>query len=285
MIIYTCITNGYDEIPDSHYYDPDVQYVCFTDGTVEHKGPWEFREIPIEHDCPRRRSAYVKINPHKVFPKGSKVVWTDGCYVMTKEFVENSKKYLEKPFTIMRHPCKFSYMDEVLEGFLASMNTWDDVIEITTKLKEDGDYIFFKYCSPVLAYIWRELNDEYERFGDLWWEWSLIGPNRDQVSFDYARQKTGMELNILEEGWHTKGSFEENGWPKMGTVGVRFGTEGKVSRQKLHPKAGKPGQWRQRDEILKELRNITGLHPLLYAKHNHTPFIRMNVINPYLPES
>ena len=43
MIVYTCITNGYDEIPD-HYYDPDVQYVCFTDGTVEKKGPWEFRD-------------------------------------------------------------------------------------------------------------------------------------------------------------------------------------------------------------------------------------------------
>ena len=34
MIIYTSITNAYDEISDHHYYDPDVQYVCFTDGTV-----------------------------------------------------------------------------------------------------------------------------------------------------------------------------------------------------------------------------------------------------------
>ena len=50
MIIYTCITNGYDEIPD-HYYDPDVQYVCFTDGTVEKKGPWEFRDILVDHKC------------------------------------------------------------------------------------------------------------------------------------------------------------------------------------------------------------------------------------------
>ena len=46
MIIYTCITNGYDDIPDQ-YYDPNVQYVCFTDGTVEKKGPWEFRDILI----------------------------------------------------------------------------------------------------------------------------------------------------------------------------------------------------------------------------------------------
>ena len=57
MIIYTCITNGYDEIPD-HYYDPDVQYVCLTDGTIEKKGPWEFRDILFEHEDPVRLSTH-----------------------------------------------------------------------------------------------------------------------------------------------------------------------------------------------------------------------------------
>ena len=280
MIIYTCITNGYDEIPDSHYYDPDVQYVCFTDGTVEHKGPWEFRQIPIEHECPRRRSAYVKICPHKVFPKGSKVVWLDGCYQMTEKFVEQSRKYLDNPFTIMRHCNRFSYLDEVLEGFMASMNTWDDVITITTKLKENG-YNFRKYCSPVLGSIWREINDEYEDFGDTWWEWSLIGPNRDQVSFDYARQKTGIDLDILEYGWERV----EKGQITVGDAGLLLGRRGKVSRKKLHPKAGHLDQYLERDAILKELHPITGLHPKLYARYDHMNFVRMNVINPYLPES
>ena len=284
MIIYTCITNGYDEIPDSHYYDPDVQYVCFTDGTVEHKGPWEFREIPIEHECPRRLSAYVKINPHKVFPKGSKVVWLDGCYKMTEAYVKKSKELLDShPFTVMRHPKRFSYLDEVLEGFMASMNTWDDVITITTKLKENG-YNFRKYCSPVLGSIWREINDEYEEFGDTWWEWSLIGPNRDQVSFDYARQKTGMELNIFEKGWVSK-KRDENFNRLPGEAGLILGYEGKVSRKKLHPKAGHREQWKERDAILKELAPITGLNPKLYARNDHVEFISMNVINPYLPES
>ena len=62
MIIYTCITNGYDEIPD-HYYDPDVQYVCLTDGTIEKKGPWEFRDILFEHEDPVRLSTHPKQNP------------------------------------------------------------------------------------------------------------------------------------------------------------------------------------------------------------------------------
>ena len=44
-IIYTSITNGYDEIPNENYYDPDIRYVCFTDGTVEHK----FKDHPKIH--------------------------------------------------------------------------------------------------------------------------------------------------------------------------------------------------------------------------------------------
>ena len=289
MLIYSCITNGYDEISDDHYYDPDVQYVMFTDGSVEHKGPWEFRPIPMENECPRKLSAYVKTSPHKVFPMGTETVWIDGCYKMTEKFVEQSKKYLsENDFTVMRHPCVtedgMTYLDECLEGFVCSMSTWDEVIDITTRLKETKKYSFRQYSAPVLGAIWRRLTPDYPDFGDLWWEWSLIGPNRDQVSFDYARQKTGMELNIFEKGWTSK-KRDENYNRLPGEAGLLLGYEGKVSRKKLHPKAGHSDQWRERDAILKELAPMTGLNPKLYARYDHMKFVGMNVINPYLPES
>ena len=283
MIIYTCITNGYDEIPD-HYYDPDVQYVCFTDGTVEKKGPWEFRDILIEHDCPRRRSAHPKINPHLYFPIGSKTTWIDGCYVMTKEYVERSKQMLDSnEFTIMRHPSRFSYMDEVLEGFMAAMNTWEDQILITQTIKDIG-YNFKDYISPVLGSIWRVVTENLVEFDQLWWKYSLVGPNRDQISFDAARQLTSMEMNILEHGWLAE-KWDENGDRLPGTMGMLFGTKGKVGRKKLHPQAGHSTQYLERDKMLAELRKITGLHPFFYAKYDHMPMVHRNVIQPYLPKS
>ena len=48
----------------------DVRYVMFHDGTVEQKGPWEFIKLDVDIECPRRLSAYPKINPHKYFDKG-----------------------------------------------------------------------------------------------------------------------------------------------------------------------------------------------------------------------
>ena len=101
IVIYTSITNWYDTIPDDMYYDPSVKYVCFTDGKVEKKGAWEFRDIPdFVYDevggDPRRLSAFAKICPHKLFPNGTKTVWLDGCYVHTKEWVDKSKAILKE---------------------------------------------------------------------------------------------------------------------------------------------------------------------------------------------
>ena len=280
MIIYTCITNGYDEIPD-HYYDSDVQYVCFTDGTVEKKGPWEFRDILVDNKCPRRLSSHPKINPHLYFPIGSKTTWIDGCYVMTEKFVERSKENLENNnFTIMRHPNRYSYLDEVLEGFMASMNTWEDQILITQTIKDVG-YNFKDYISPVLGSMWRVVTEDLIKFDELWWKYSLVGPNRDQISFDTARQLTSMQMNVLEYGWLAS-ERDERGDRKPGTMGISFQ---KVGRKKLHPKAGHLKQYLERDKLLDEIRKITGLHPFFYAKYNHMPFVYRNVIEPYLPES
>ena len=112
----------------------------------------------------------------------------------------------------------------------------------------------------------------------LWWKYSLIGPNRDQISFDTARQLTSMEMHVLEDGWLAK-----EGYRQPGSMGVLFGTSGKVGRKKLHPKAGHPKQYLERDKLLVELKKITGLHPHIYAKKNHMPFVYQNVINPQLP--
>jgi len=283
ITIYTCITNGYDEIPDEHYYDPDIRYVCFTDGSIEHKEPWEFRDIPIEHECPRRLSAYPKINPHKLFPVGSKVAWIDGCYIMTKQYAESTKILLDSyPFTIMRHTERFTFYDEILEGYLGNMNTWDDQVTMTKLMSELG-YKFRLYDSPVLGSFWRVITEDLFEFHDLWWKYSLIGPNRDQLSFDLSRQLTGLEYHVLEDGWLGENSRTP------GSVGVLFGSRGKKYRRKIHPQSGSFAGLtleeiqKKGDELIEYIRPITKLHPKLYKRFDHTGWIQVNVLYPSLP--
>ena len=270
MIIYTCVTNGYDKFSDEHYYDPDVRYVAFTDGTVEVPEQWESYPIKVEHECPRRRSAHPKICPHHYFEAGQETVWIDGCYTITKEFVDTSKSILSRSkLTHMIHPCRFNFVEEVMEGYVSSFNTKEQMVEIMEALME-LDYDFRAYCSPVLASIWRHIIPEMYEFHDIWWKYSLIGPNRDQISFDTARQLTGIP-------WQTIKHPEQNYWPE---VGIDFDHRtGKKNRLGKHPQAGDLEQYKREGEMLKEIRRCTRLIPKLYYKHNFQSMIEANVLN------
>ena len=276
MVIYTCITNGYDTIPHDNYYDPDVYYVCFTDGTVDVPEPWDLRPIPIDHPCPRRLSSFVKINPHKVFPVGTKTVWIDGCYKHTKKWVQRCKKILsEEKLSHMLHPHRYNYHNEVMEGFACAFNTKQDVIDITKALydeehqgKKRGRYKFDQYSSPVLACIWREISEEMFHFHDLWWHYSLIGPNRDQISFDAAKQFANMKnlkWNIFPD------------WTKMDIDFI--GDRAKINRKKLHPQAGEFTKKTTMTEIYQECRNLLSeIRPMTKIDDDYQ-FININTLN------
>ena len=257
LVIYTSITNWYDTIPDDMYYDPDVKYVCFTDGKVEKKGEWEFRDIPdfvydeVDGD-PRRLSAFAKICPHKLFPYGTKTVWLDGCYIHTKEWVEYCKKKLkESGLTHMLHPHRFTFHNEIMEGFGANFNSREQMLELVDALSK-VEYDFKKYCSPVLTCIWRQVDDEMAKFHDIWWKYSKIGSNRDQISFDCALQLTGIK-------WWVVHNWETIGLDLTSPVS-------KAARNKRHPQAGHFNENSTYSEILeecyellKEIRPLTGI--------------------------
>ena len=93
MIFYTCITNGYDKVPDV-FYDPDCKYICFHDGSIDTtKEPWIYIELDEKEECPVRRSYHPKHCPHLYFDEGDYVVWVDGSYNITRELIDYAKKY------------------------------------------------------------------------------------------------------------------------------------------------------------------------------------------------
>ena len=257
ITIYSCITNGYDEIPDDHYYDPDIRYVMFTDGSIEHKGAWEFRDIPITHDCPLRLSLYPKIMQHKLFSEGDRVVWIDGCYVMTEEYVQYTKKLFENHTRVhMRHPMSFTYYEEITESYIASYNTVEDIINITKSADNIG-FNFRKYTNPILASFWNTVGNA--EFNELWWQLSQVSTRCDQIAFVVAKQITGLE-------WYTI-DWLESGVNFRGVDGKGRGREGNVGRRKKHPKAGSKDQWKTMNDMLLQVKEIVGMNHIIYNKH------------------
>ena len=261
MIIYTCITNGYDEIPDGHYYDPDVQYICYTDGTISPKGAWEFRDIPIEHDCPLRLSLYPKIMQHKVFPMGSQVVWIDGCYVITKEYVEYCKKIFDK-YTRAHivHPMKFTYYEEITESFIAEYNSKDDIINITKRIKELG-FDFKQYVNPMCATFWNTVNKDAIKFNEMWWDLSQISTRCDQIAFVVSKYFNDINWKQIEDISDIGTNFSSLDHRKGESV------RGNIGRIKKHPKNGDLNQWMNIDDMIRDVSKLTGMTRLFYNDH------------------
>tara|TARA_B100000609_G_scaffold186370_1_gene170982 strand:- start:306 stop:836 length:531 start_codon:yes stop_codon:yes gene_type:complete len=169
---------------------------------------------------------------------------------MTKEFVELAKSRF--PFTILRHPNKFSYYDEMLEGFECSFFGFDQGIELTRILFEDG-YNFRQYRSPLGTIIYRTINDETIRFGDSWWRYFEAGVNRDQISFDAALQLNDLNPKIIED---------------RNDCGVALGYYNKVGRKGKHPQRGALDQWQYRHEFINAMKSYVGMSKI-YIKHKH----------------
>tara|TARA_B100000963_G_C22634529_1_gene676793 strand:+ start:1048 stop:2598 length:1551 start_codon:yes stop_codon:yes gene_type:complete len=255
LIVYTCITNAYDEFPKESYYDPDVRYVCFHDGSIDTTvEPWEYIKLDLPIEDPRDFAYFVKAHPHKYFPEDSYTVWIDGCFILTKEFIDNSLKSF--PFSVLRHGGSFSYYDEMIEGFTCAFFSYDDAISITKNLSKNN-YDFKKYSSPQCTILWRKLTEEMRIFNETWYDWGSKNYNRDNIPFDASIQFTGMKPRFYDD---------------RNDSGINLGFYNKVGRKKKHPQHGDKKQYLIKNKFLVELEDILGLPSLLYATYQDHEF-------------
>ncbi len=105
---------------------------------------------------------------------------------------------------MLRHASKFSYFDEMLEGFTCAFFSYEDGVELTKKLKE-ANYNFRTYGSPLGTIVWRTLSSKMRDFNKEWYKWSLVGCNRDQIAFDAALKFSGVKLPSVYENRNDAG--------------------------------------------------------------------------------
>ncbi len=78
-VIYTSVTNNYDQIPQYKSIDPSFDYICFSNDFPEGSwiGHWQIRAIPFKNKRQILLSRYTKILPHIVLPEYDWSIWLD----------------------------------------------------------------------------------------------------------------------------------------------------------------------------------------------------------------
>jgi hypothetical protein len=247
MIIYSCITDGYDEISDDHYYDPDIKYVMFHDGTIEKKGPWEFIELPKSNLNAVKKSYLPKIQ----MPFDEPNFWIDGCFTITKKLVEESKKILDQnEYAILRHPNRRTYLEECVEYYTHAYDEYSSLIGITNKLKTLG-YKFSFHKSIICGMMWRNPTDKVINHSKIWenifYSSSL---NRDQLVCNPAFYFSGITPKLIR---YDQIDHE--------------GRDSKTNRKKEHQKFRSiEMNW---NIMMKEISNISNLNSKVYFNSNN----------------
>ena len=65
-VIYTCITNNYDNLIEDEFYLEDYDYICFTNNENLKSNRWKIEKIPntLSSLSPVRQARYIKTHPH-----------------------------------------------------------------------------------------------------------------------------------------------------------------------------------------------------------------------------
>ena len=189
MIIYTCITNDYVQLPTK--MPEGATYVCF--GVQDPPDPWIGGLLP-DLDDPVRTSRYVKIlcpfQQPNVYIDASKI------HLINDKFIELSKKILdENDFFVMQHPCKHTYLEECAESISKGWVDEEVQFEFAKKARDAG-LDFGKLFSPLCTILWRK--DNTRTLDTVWWEWYNKGGVRDQLAFTIALQLTKTQFNYQE---------------------------------------------------------------------------------------
>jgi len=197
IVVYTCITGGYDNIIEPTVVTPGVDYICFTDDKTLTSKTWEFRPIPENllgySKVVQQRG--VKMLPHKYLDDYDISVYVDGCVVVR----ENIKEFLKTldfnsySVFISEHPARKCIYAEKEACVKIKKITGDAVALAEKQIKRYKNEGFPENFGLVQAnIIIRKHNDNYCKIlMEEWWKEFKENAPRDQLSFNYVLWKIG----------------------------------------------------------------------------------------------
>jgi len=203
LVVYTCITNDYDnihEISAHRYVNLDADYVCFSDNDTLVKqrrvGIWQIRPLQFRELDSTRNNRWHKFMPHMLFPEYKRSIYIDANIdILTPWLFEEFEKR-QIPFMLPRHgwrDCVYNEYDTVISLFLDDLNRVKDELKLIRKAKMPK-----KFGHTENNILCRDHhNQQIIKIMDEWWDMVVTYSRRDQLSLCYLLWKHGFKLSEM----------------------------------------------------------------------------------------
>jgi hypothetical protein len=197
LLVYTCITGGYDDLQPLAGTEAGVRYVCVTDRPLASAGGWEVMPLPGHFDTPVLANRFVKMHPHVLFPEHRRSVYVDGNIAPKPGVKALAETTLEShDFALYSHPFRDCIYAEAVEcarighDWVWSFARQAHRYRRAGLPKGSGLY----ECNILLR---NHLAPKVVALMETWWNEFRDGVRRDQVSLPYLLWKQGVAPHSL----------------------------------------------------------------------------------------
>lgn len=198
-IIYTAISENYDDLIQHAYICRDADYVCYTDKHIVDAGIWEIRALTANHLDHVRSAKYYKLFPDQLFPNDLYSLWIDGNIDVLNDRLElRLDRLINDAVVISANPhferdCAY---DEAAVCLFAKLDDSEIIRSEVRYLKQEGfphNFGLFE-MNIIFRQHHHGLNISVM---NSWWDMILRFSRRDQISFTYALHKNKSSCERL----------------------------------------------------------------------------------------
>lgn len=199
IVIYTCVTGGYDDLPEPVFQKENVKYVAYTDNKSLKSKIWEIRDIPESlkgKPCPYI-NRYIKLHSNEFFSDYDFAIYVDG----NVKVVTDITTYLglinpEIGLATYRHCVRDCLYEEAKACLLLKKGNKKNIKKQIKQYKKEGLPAHFGLFECTLLFI--KIGEKSEQLFDLWWD-ELIRSNsgRDQLALPYVVWKLKLNPNDI----------------------------------------------------------------------------------------
>ncbi|EMR02348.1 glycosyltransferase domain-containing protein [Cesiribacter andamanensis] len=205
IAIYTSIMGGYEGLlPQRKIKGAD--FICFSDTPLKAR-PWKTLVVTPPPLDPTRQNRYYKLLPHLYLPGYEASIYIDGNVVVEGNVVEWAWELLEKKAmwafdhkqsSLTGRDCLYEE-HQVLLTFMHNGSLKDDPSVMNRQIaryRAEG-YPAHNGLNVNTVLIRKHHDSHVIKTMELWWEEVRTGSKRDQLSFNYAAWKTGLDFGIV----------------------------------------------------------------------------------------
>ena len=200
-VVYTCLTGDYDNLPVYRYFDPNWDYVCFTDNKnllrYTNFGIWQIKPLAFDKLDNTRNNRWHKTHPHELFPDYEDSIYLDAnICIMSPYLFDIVEEKSDSVILVPKHPlfdCIYMEIDRVNQRIVKEGREDSAPVQKMLDLLITENFPHHYGINENNCIYRKHKNSQVIELMNDWWYFIENYSKRDQLSFSYVLWKHGMK--------------------------------------------------------------------------------------------